>query len=64
MLNEPARVMAMPARPNGANLVADFMGYFFSSAEASDLAYDAAIGRDSCRGLDGSERAPQPLGRG
>ena len=27
----------MPARPTGANLVADFMGYYFNSADAFDL---------------------------
>ncbi len=43
----------LPARPTGANLVADFMGLYFNSADATDLAYGAAIGRDTCRGLDG-----------
>jgi hypothetical protein len=61
-LNEPQRVTALPARPNGANLVADFMGLYFNGADARDLAYNAAIGRDTCRGLDGSEKAPLPLG--
>jgi hypothetical protein len=63
-LNGPPPITRMPARPTGANLVADFMGYFFNSADAYDLCYEAAIGRDTCRGLDGSERAPGPLGRG
>jgi hypothetical protein len=27
VLNQPQRVTAMPARPNGASLIADFMGY-------------------------------------
>lgn len=57
-LNLPPPVTRLPARPTGANLVADFMGYYFNSADAFDLAYDAAIRRDSCRGLDGSEQAP------
>ena len=60
-LNEPQRVTQMPARPNGNSLVADFMGLYFNGADARDLAYDAAIGRDTCRGLDGSEKAPAPL---
>jgi len=57
-LNEPQRVTALPARPNGANLVADFMGLYFNSADARDVAYNAAIGRDTCRGLEGSEKEP------
>jgi hypothetical protein len=60
-LNDPQRVTQMPARPNGANLVADFMGLYFSGADARDVAYNAAIGRDTCRGLDGSDKAPVPL---
>jgi hypothetical protein len=60
-LNDPQRVTQMPARPNGANLVADFMGLYFNGADARDVAYNAAIGRDTCRGLDGSDRAPRPL---
>src|SRR3954468_13070978 len=63
-LDQPQRVTNLPARPNGANLVADFMGYYFTSGEGYDLAYDAAIGRDTCRGLDGSDRAPAPLRKG
>jgi hypothetical protein len=61
ILDQPQRVTNMPARPNGANLVADFMGYYFSSADGFDLAYDAAIGRDTCRGLSGSDLAPSRL---
>jgi hypothetical protein len=57
-LNEPQPVQRLPARPTGANLVADFMGFFFSSGDAWDLAYRAEIGRDRCRTLDGSDRPP------
>jgi hypothetical protein len=62
-LNTPTRVAQMPARPNGANVIADFMGLFYNGPEGYDLAYNAAIGRDTCRGLDGSDREPEPLGR-
>jgi hypothetical protein len=61
-LNTPQPVTRLPARPTGANLVADFMGLYFNSAEAVDLCYRAAIERDTCRGLDNSEQAPRPLG--
>ncbi len=60
-LNTPQPVNRMPARPTGANLVADFMGLYFNSAAAFDEAYNSAIGRDRCRGLDGSDQAPPPL---
>ena len=61
-LTEPQRVTQMPARPTGANLVADVMGFYFNGADANDLCYNAAIGRDSCRSLDGSDQPPTPLG--
>jgi Gluconate 2-dehydrogenase subunit 3 len=64
VLSQPERVINMPARPNGASLVADFMGYYFGSEGGYDLAYGAAIGRDTCRGLDGSDRPPGPPGKG
>jgi hypothetical protein len=60
-LNTPQRVTRLPSRPNGTNLVADFMGFYFSSTEAWDLAYRREIGRDRCRTLDGSEDRPAPL---
>jgi hypothetical protein len=63
-LNVPQPLNRLPARPTGANLVADFAGYYFNSADAFDLAYDADIGRDSCRSLEGSENAPAKLSRG
>jgi len=63
-LDQPQRVTNLPARPNGANLIADFMGYYFASADGYDLAYEARIGRDSCRGLDGSDQVPPPLRKG
>ena len=60
-LNAPQPVNRLPARPTGANLVADFIGMYFNSAGAFDLAYQAAIGRDDCRGLENSDQAPAPL---
>jgi hypothetical protein len=63
-LNTPQPVNRLPARPSGANLVADFLGMYFNSAGAFDLAYEAAIGRDDCRGLEDSDKAPAPLKTG
>jgi hypothetical protein len=62
-LESPERVTRLPAQPTGANLVADFMGLYFSGSEAWDLAYERRIGRDRCRALDGSENRPEPLRR-
>jgi hypothetical protein len=45
------------ARPGG-NLIEDLMAFYFQSSAASDLCYRAAIGRDACRGLPGSEDPP------
>lgn len=61
-LNTPQPVNRLPARPTGANLVADFIGLYFNSAGAFDLAYQAAIGRDDCRGLENSDQPPAAMG--
>ena len=60
-LNDGQGVARLPARPTGANLIADFMGLYFGSQAAWNLAYRAQINRDSCRALEGSERAPTPM---
>lgn len=56
-----AKIERLPQRPNGQHVAADLMALYFHSADAEDLCYRAAIGRDSCRGLPGSEHAPAPL---
>ena len=60
-LTTPARVTQLPSRPNGAHVVADFMGRFFHGQAGYNLAYQAAINREDCRGLDGSDAPPAPL---
>jgi hypothetical protein len=60
-LNAPQRITQMPAHPTGAHVVADFMGLFFHGQGGYNLAYSAAINRDECRGLAGSEKAPGGL---
>lgn len=55
-----AKVERLPARPTGAHIAADLMGHYFNSPAAADLCYRAAIGRDACRGLAGSEKRPAP----
>lgn len=56
-----AKIDRLPPHPNGAHVAADLMAHYFHSADAEDLCYRAAIERDSCRGLPGSENAPAPL---
>lgn len=59
LLNEPRPVNRLPAQPTGANLIADVMGSYFTSAEAWDQCYRAEIGRDRCRTLDDSSGEPR-----
>ena len=56
-----AKVERLPQRPNGVHIAADLMAFYFNSSAAADLCYRAKIGRDDCRGLEGSENAPAPL---
>lgn len=60
-LTAPQRVTQLPAHPTGVHVVADFMGLFFHGQHGYNLAYRAAINRDECRGLAGSEKAPGGL---
>jgi hypothetical protein len=58
---EEAKITDLPRTPDGRHVGADLMAFYFRSSGANDLCYRAAIGRDLCRGLDGSEQAPAPL---
>ena len=58
---EQAKITDLPRTPDGRHVAADLMAFYFRSSDANDLCYRAAIGRDQCRGLDGSEQAPAPL---
>lgn len=60
-LTTPTRITQLPSQPNGAHVVADFMGQFFHGQDGYNLAYRAAINREECRGLDGSDAPPAPL---
>jgi hypothetical protein len=60
-----SNVTDLPRTPGGSHVAADLMAFYFRSSDANDLCYRAQIGRDQCRGLAGSDRAPAPLkGRG
>jgi gluconate 2-dehydrogenase subunit 3-like protein len=56
-----AKIDRLSARPTGAHIATDLMGHYFNSPTAQDLCYRAAIGRDACRGLAGSEKKPTDL---
>jgi hypothetical protein len=53
-----AKIERLPARPTGGHIAADLMGHYFNSSAANDLCYRAAINRDACRGLAGSDLPP------
>jgi hypothetical protein len=61
-LDGPERVTRLPGTPTGANLIADFMGFYFNSPDAYDVCYGRDIGADRCRSLSGSEQEPSRLG--
>jgi hypothetical protein len=56
-----ADIKELPRVPDGKNVIADLMSFYFRSSDANDLCYRAAIERDKCRGLAGSDRTPAPL---
>jgi hypothetical protein len=56
-----AKIDRLPGRPDGGHVATDLMAFYFNSAEAHDLAYRAAIGRDTCRGLEGSDQRPKGI---
>ena len=58
---EAAQIKDMPRLPDGKSVIVDLMSFYFRSAEANDLCYRAAIGRETCRGLNGSSKEPKPL---
>lgn len=60
-LTTPTRVTQLPSQPTGVHIISDFMGQFFHGQTGYNLAYRAAINREECRGLDGSDAPPAPL---
>ena len=58
------KIDSTEGRPSGKHVAADLMSHYFSSAEANDVCYEAEIGRDSCRALEGSGLRPEPLAKG
>jgi len=60
---EEAKITDLPRSPDGRHIAADLMAFYFRGSDANDLCYRAAIGRDRCRGLTGSENPPPELTR-
>ena len=56
-----AGIDALPRLPDGKHIVSDLISFYFHSGQGYDLCYGAAIERDRCRGLDGSDNPPPPL---
>jgi hypothetical protein len=56
-----AKVADLPRAPGTSHIAADLMAFYFRGSDANDLCYRAAIGRDQCRSLAGSEERPAPL---
>lgn len=58
---DAAGIRDLPVRPNGGHIATDLMAHYFRGAAANDAAYGRAIGRDACRGLQGSDARPPAL---
>ena len=56
-----AGVTELPRTPGASHVAADLMAFYFRGSDANDLCYRAAIGRDQCRALAGSDLPPAPL---
>jgi hypothetical protein len=56
-----ANVADLPRMPGASHVAADLMAFYFRGSDANDLCYRAAIGRDQCRQLAGSDNPPAPL---
>jgi hypothetical protein len=58
---EEAKITDLPRSLDGRHIAADLMAFYFRGSDANDLCYRAAIGRDRCRGLAGSDNPPPEL---
>jgi hypothetical protein len=52
----------MPYAGEATHVAIGLVAWFYATPEANDLALQARIGRQTCRGLSGSTRKPEPLG--
>jgi len=52
----------MPYAGEASHVAVGLAAYFYGTGEATDLAYGAAIEKQTCRGLDTGPDEPKPLG--
>jgi hypothetical protein len=57
------RMGGMPAIDRATHVSLGLLAFFYESAEASDLCYQAQIGSNTCRTLNASDQRPLPLAR-
>ena len=58
------RFAGFPPVDRAPHLAVGLMAFFYDSPFATDLCYEAVIGRNSCRPLAGAPQKPLPLARG
>ncbi|MGH9383980.1 MAG: hypothetical protein ACRD2N_06820 [Vicinamibacterales bacterium] len=54
-------VRNLPGRPDGKHVVSDLMAHYFRSSAATDLCYNAHIGRNTSRTIQITTVRPAPL---
>lgn len=54
----------IPSLVRAPHVALAVLAHFYGSAEATDLCYEASIGKQGCRPLAGSTRKPLPLAHG
>ena len=54
-------VRSLPGRPDGKHVVSDLMAHYFRSSPATDLCYNARIGRNTARTIQITTVRPAPL---
>ena len=57
---EEGRFAGLPPVDRAPHLAIGLLSFFYGSPEATDLCYQASIGRETCRPLDDSPRPPRP----
>ena len=55
-------VTNLPGRPDGKHVVSDLMAHYFRGSAATDLCYNARIGRNTSRTIQITTVRPAPLG--
>lgn len=58
------RFAGFPPIDRAPHIAVGLLAFFYDSSFATDLCYEVMIGRNSCRPLATSPRAPLPLARG